>query len=240
MIVSRNQAHNALSSSWPSPAWEGSSASSTHLSRPSSRSWSMPAPSWSFIFVIMMFNLRQPPLPRKGGSGPSWPSAWPSSCSPSSSSRCAGLWRRSGAAASSGGDIARLGQLLFTDYLYPFEITVRPDPGRPRRRHRPGRRRGRHDPSCRLSCPGRVLFVLGVIAFFVKRDLISQFMAIEVMLNSANLAFLALAKALGSPTPRPSSSSSSPWPPPRPPSAWPSSSSSSAEASPSGPPTSTR
>jgi len=39
-----------------------------------------------------------------------------------------------------------------------------------------------------------VLFVLGVVAFFVKRDLISQFMAIEVMLNSANLAFLALAR----------------------------------------------
>ncbi len=40
-----------------------------------------------------------------------------------------------------------------------------------------------------------VLFVLGIVAFFVKRDLISQFMAVEVMLNSANLAFLALAKA---------------------------------------------
>ena len=39
-----------------------------------------------------------------------------------------------------------------------------------------------------------ILFVLGIVAFFVKRDLISQFMAIEVMLNSANLAFLALAR----------------------------------------------
>ncbi len=41
------------------------------------------------------------------------------------------------------------------------------------------------------------LFVLGVIAFFVKRDLITQFMAVEVMLNSANLAFLALARSSG-------------------------------------------
>lgn len=40
-----------------------------------------------------------------------------------------------------------------------------------------------------------VLFILGIIAFFVKRDLISQFMAVEVMLNSANLAFLALARS---------------------------------------------
>jgi len=39
-----------------------------------------------------------------------------------------------------------------------------------------------------------VLFVLGIIAFFVKRDLITQFMAVEIMLNAANLAFLALAK----------------------------------------------
>lgn len=39
------------------------------------------------------------------------------------------------------------------------------------------------------------LFVLGVLAFFIKRDLLTQFMAVEVMLNAANLAFLALAKA---------------------------------------------
>ena len=38
-----------------------------------------------------------------------------------------------------------------------------------------------------------VLFALGVIAFFVKKDLIMQFMSVEVMLNAANLAFLALA-----------------------------------------------
>ena len=40
-----------------------------------------------------------------------------------------------------------------------------------------------------------VLFVLGVLAFFIKRDLLTQFMAVEIMLNAANLAFLALAKA---------------------------------------------
>jgi len=43
-----------------------------------------------------------------------------------------------------------------------------------------------------LSC---VLFVLGIIAFFIKRDLVTQFMSIEVMLNAANLAFLALARS---------------------------------------------
>ncbi|MGZ5487161.1 MAG: NADH-quinone oxidoreductase subunit NuoK [Candidatus Aminicenantales bacterium] len=42
-----------------------------------------------------------------------------------------------------------------------------------------------------------VLFVLGIIAFFVKKDLLTQFMAVEVMLNAGNLAVLALGKASG-------------------------------------------
>ena len=42
-----------------------------------------------------------------------------------------------------------------------------------------------------------ILFIFGIIAFFVKKDLLTQFMAVEVMLNAGNLAFLALAKALG-------------------------------------------
>ncbi len=40
-----------------------------------------------------------------------------------------------------------------------------------------------------------ILFVLGIVVFFVKRDLITMFMAVEVMLNAANLTFIALAKA---------------------------------------------
>jgi NADH-quinone oxidoreductase subunit K len=38
-----------------------------------------------------------------------------------------------------------------------------------------------------------VLFALGAVSFFVKKDLIMQFMSVEVMLNAANLALLALA-----------------------------------------------
>ena len=40
-----------------------------------------------------------------------------------------------------------------------------------------------------------ILFVMGAIAFFVKRDLITMFMSVEVMLNAANLAFIALARS---------------------------------------------
>ncbi len=40
-----------------------------------------------------------------------------------------------------------------------------------------------------------LLFALGVAAFFLKRDLVSMVLAVEVMLNAANLAFLAFARA---------------------------------------------
>jgi len=43
-----------------------------------------------------------------------------------------------------------------------------------------------------------LLFVLGVVAFFIKRDLITMFMAVEIMLNAANLAFLTFAKSSAS------------------------------------------
>ncbi len=40
-----------------------------------------------------------------------------------------------------------------------------------------------------------VLFVLGIIAFFVKKDLITQFLSVEIMLNAANLAFITFSKS---------------------------------------------
>jgi len=43
-----------------------------------------------------------------------------------------------------------------------------------------------------------ILFILGIIAFFVKKDLITQFMAVEIMLNAANLALIAFSKASSS------------------------------------------
>lgn len=43
-----------------------------------------------------------------------------------------------------------------------------------------------------------VLFALGVIGFLFRRDLITQFMSIEVMLNAANLAFIAFSRAFSS------------------------------------------
>ncbi len=43
-----------------------------------------------------------------------------------------------------------------------------------------------------------ILFVLGTIAFFIKKDLITMFMAVEIMLNAANLAFITFARSANS------------------------------------------
>jgi NADH-quinone oxidoreductase subunit K len=42
-----------------------------------------------------------------------------------------------------------------------------------------------------------ILFGLGVVAFVFKRNIITIFMAIELMLNAVNLAFVAFARARG-------------------------------------------
>lgn len=52
-------------------------------------------------------------------------------------------------------------------------------------------------PSAAFLALAALLFVLGIVAFFVKKDLLAQFMAVEVMLNAGNLAFLALARNFG-------------------------------------------
>ena len=43
-----------------------------------------------------------------------------------------------------------------------------------------------------------VLFAVGVLGVLVRRDVIVIFMAIEIMLNAVNLAFVAIARSLGS------------------------------------------
>jgi NADH-quinone oxidoreductase subunit K len=42
-----------------------------------------------------------------------------------------------------------------------------------------------------------ILFGLGTVAFVFKRNIITLFMAIELMLNAVNLAFVAFSQSLG-------------------------------------------
>jgi NADH-quinone oxidoreductase subunit K len=43
-----------------------------------------------------------------------------------------------------------------------------------------------------------VLFCLGVLGVFLRRNVITVFMCIELMLNAVNLSFVAFSRALGS------------------------------------------
>jgi NADH-quinone oxidoreductase subunit K len=43
-----------------------------------------------------------------------------------------------------------------------------------------------------------ILFVLGAAGFVLRRNIISVFMCIELMLNAVNLAFMAFSRYLGS------------------------------------------
>ena len=42
-----------------------------------------------------------------------------------------------------------------------------------------------------------LLFGLGIIGFLFKRNIITMFMSIELMLNAVNLAFVAFGRSLG-------------------------------------------
>ncbi len=75
-----------------------------------------------------------------------------------------------------------------------------------------------------------ILFSIGIAAFLIKRNIITIFMSIELMLNAVNLTFVAFAHRWQPSRARSSSSSSWSSPPPKPPSASPSSSPSSAPA----------
>ena len=42
-----------------------------------------------------------------------------------------------------------------------------------------------------------MLFGLGIVGFLFKRNIVTMFMSIELMLNAVNLAFVAFGRALG-------------------------------------------
>ncbi len=43
-----------------------------------------------------------------------------------------------------------------------------------------------------------ILFAIGVVGVVIRRNIIVMFMSIELMLNAVNLAFIALARRIGS------------------------------------------
>ena len=98
-----------------------------------------------------------------------------------------------------------IGQLLFHEFLLPFEITsililiaimgavvLASKPTTPGRRHRAEGERLMVPLSYYLVLSG-ILFACGVTGFLIKRNIITIFMSIELMLNGVNLSFVAFA-----------------------------------------------
>ena len=86
--------------------------------------------------------------------------------------------------------------VLFQQYLFPFEATsiliLIAHSGRAG-----SGEKGRMSmvPDFLLPDAERHFFGLGVVAFVFKRNIITIFMSIELMLNAVNLAFVAFARA---------------------------------------------
>jgi NADH-quinone oxidoreductase subunit K len=52
-------------------------------------------------------------------------------------------------------------------------------------------------PLAHILAVSAILFVLGAAGFIIRRNIITIFMCIELMLNAVNLAFVAFARHLG-------------------------------------------
>ncbi len=91
-----------------------------------------------------------------------------------------------------------LSMQLFQKYLFPFEATSILILDRNSRRAGSGEE-GRMSvvPVAYYLVLSAVLFGLGVVAFVFKRNIITILLAIELMLNAVNLAFVAFARAWG-------------------------------------------
>ncbi len=90
-----------------------------------------------------------------------------------------------------------LANLLFQDFVYPVRADVLPNPGGDTGRDRAGAAGESLTmvPTHYYLILSAILFGLGVVAFVFRRNIITIFMSIELMLNAVNLAFVAFSQA---------------------------------------------
>ena len=97
--------------------------------------------------------------------------------------------------------VAAIGRSLFTDYAFAFEVTsililvamVGAVVLARRARSRADGRRSNH-----YLVLSAILFAIGTAGVFLRRNLITILLSIEIMLNAVNLTFVAFGRALGS------------------------------------------
>ncbi len=101
------------------------------------------------------------------------------------------------------GDPHDIAQLLFHDFLLPFEVTsvliliaimgAVVLASKPEAVARGPRKETIMVPLSYYLVLSGILFVCGVLGFLIKRNIITIFMSIELMLNGVNLSFVAFA-----------------------------------------------
>ena len=91
--------------------------------------------------------------------------------------------------------VREIGRVLFTDYAFPFEATsilILVGDGR---LHRAGEaRKGSEAPVITLNhylVLSAILFAIGTAGVFLRRNVITVLLSIEIMLNAVNLTFVA-------------------------------------------------
>ena len=104
----------------------------------------------------------------------------------------------SSSAASAAARPQDIGSALFTDLPAALRSHLGPDPDRHSRRDRAGAKGdglnatpdSRRRPDFLVSPLSAILFALGVAGFLFRRNIITVFMSIELMLNAVNLSFV--------------------------------------------------
>ena len=99
-----------------------------------------------------------------------------------------------------GGTAAEIGRKLFTVYLLPFEVTsvliLIAICGRDRACEKGDLKNAGSVPMSWYLILSAILFGLGVAGFIYRRNIITVFMSIELMLNAVNLTFITFSYTL--------------------------------------------
>ena len=91
--------------------------------------------------------------------------------------------------------------MLFTDYMFAFEVTsiliIAAMVGAVILARKRRRRTARWCPSSHYLILSGVLFTIGTAGVFLRRNLITLLLSVEIMLNAANLTFVAFGRQFG-------------------------------------------